>query len=1464
MLAQITNINSLKLFLTILNIIYIFPLIAQEGIVDYPLQKSDFEHFWESQRLDRYISCIYHDSRGFIWFGTFANGLYKYNAYEFENFNYTYNDTLSLIKNNINKIFLEDSSGDIWISAGYRLHRYNRSSNNFTRFLHNSVDPNSICDGIVSSVVEDQEGNIWIGSYGNKIKQTKGGLTRYERESGKFIRYKSAYEESNAIGISGITSLYVDRTGVLWIGRSCNGVERFMKDSSELGYRFDKFKYISDNPKELLNYGIKDIIEDPLGNIWFGTNGGGILRSSKSKEKIKQYWIHPEKVNKYNFINILSVDSTGELWLGTLGGLAKFDRTNDSIILYENDPLDPYSLTQGPVNSIAHDTEGSSWIITGGRGYSEGINRFDHASEKFFLYQHNPQDPGSLSTNLLLTAVIDKNGILWIGTLNAGINKLNIFKRKFDLYQCKPEVPKGMPQGRINVLFEDSNEVLWIGTHDYGLFRFDRKTNTISNFSFDPENPKSINNNTILTICESPEGILWLGGLGGLKKLNVETMEFTHIVHNPRNPNSLSEDHIMSICRDRSGLLWIATLGGGLNRFDPGSGKFDIFRNDPDDQFCLKTNTLITVYEDSKGTIWIGSFNGLFKYIKGKEGSSERFISYVHDENNTNSLTYNVVRTIIEDNSGNLWIGTEGGGLNKLNLESETFTTYTMEDGLPDNIIWGILLDDKGNLWLSTFNGLSRFNPKTEMFTNYDLSDGLQGMQFTFNTHHKSRSGEMFFAGEKGINYFYPDSIKNNPFIPPIVISDFKLFNKSVPINENSPLKKVISELNEIELNYNENFISFEFAALNYTNSHKNQYKFRMIGLDPDTVYAGTRRFTEYTDMEPGEYKFWVTGSNNDGVWNEEGVSLPIIIHPPFWRSGMAYVLYSLFVIFMVGGFVRWRTLKLRRDKEKLEKQVKERTRKIEEKDFHILEMDRMKTRFFANISHEFRTPLTLILNPLQELISNKSYNIRDREKLSAIHRNGIRLLDLVNQLLDLSKLDSGKLKIELIEEDIFKDLRLIFSSFLSLADKKRIQYYYQVPDKAFFTYFDRTKQETILNNLLFNAFKYTPEDGEISCRVQIINGETEDDNSSIEISVKDSGPGIDKSKLDLIFDRFYQADEQHHIEGGGTGIGLSLTKELVHLIHGEIEVDSDLGGGSCFKVTIPLGKDHLKDSEYIILKQKQNQEYKTIERPTINDKADTELALDKESSKILVVEDNLELRTYIKEQFQNEFHIEEASNGEEGLKEAIRCIPDLIISDIMMPEIDGIEFCRRIKTNERTSHIPVVMLTAKADIESRIEGLVTGADDYIIKPFNIIELKTRVNNLIDQRLQLRKQFASNLSVTPKEITFNSYDVQFINRIIGLVEEHLDDFDFDVNDLQSKASMSRTQLYRKLFALTGLSPSKFIRNLRLKRAAKLFQQKSRNVTEVAFEVGFNNLSYFTKSFKEQYGITPSDYCKQFS
>ena len=1461
-----------KLIILFAGLCTLFPSPAQENRNTRNYPEVEFEHIGEEQELVKVSECIYQDSRGFIWIGSGVDGLYRYDGYEFKHYQNQYDDSTSLSDNYVTELLFEDSSGDIWITfLTGECNRYNRATDNFTRFQNQPGNPNSVPLSSVSSVAEDHDGNIWLGYFADSREEPRGGLFRVERESGMITGYRNDPGNPGSLSSNCITKLFVDRSGNLWIGTCNRGVDRFVPSEAGEPEKFTHYPFVLGNPEDPVRTPIVKIVKDRSGTLWFGTNSEGMLRYIEEKDQFTRYWINPDRSAMDNYIINISFDKREDLWLATGGGLARYDPVLDTFKFYHHDPGDPFSISPGEVWVMEPDPEGFMWIGTKKAFYREGINRFDPVTGKSVLFQNDPDDPGSLSSNAANSAIIDRSGILWITTTEGGVNRFDPHKRKFHLLRPGPEYANRNPIQNVFSVIEDHEGILWIGTYELGLFRLDRSTGELSNFTFDPDNPHSINDNTVLTICEGPPGILWMGGLGGVNRLDTKTMEFRHYVHDPYDPNTIGANHIMYIIRDHSGFLWIGTLWGGLNRFDPETEQFRSFLHDPEDPESPEwTKGVLSVYEDSRGNIWSSSFEGLYQYIPGRDGRPDSLVHYTHDEHNPNSLSLNSTRVVFEDDSGFFWIGTGGGGLNRLDPKTGLFTVYTMEDGLPSNTVWGILPDERGRLWLSTIYGLSRFDPETEEFNNYNISDGLQAMGFSFNAYFLSPSGEMFFGGGNGINYFHPDEVTENPYIPPVVITDFRLFNQSVRAGEDSPLKRVVTEVKKIELRHDQNFLSFEFAALNYTNSSKNQYRYRMIGLDPDTVFSGTRRFAEYAGMKPGKYTFWVTGSNNDGIWNEEGVSLHIIIHPPWYKSRLAYGLYILVALLLITGFIQWRTYRLRKEKERLEKQVKERTHEIEEKDRHILEMDKMKTRFFANISHEFRTPVTLILNPVEEMISGKATKIKDHVKLGIIRRNGIRLLELVNQLLDLSKLDSGKLKLELLELDIIGTLRLICSSFFSLAEKRKINYHFHLPEGELVTFFDRGKLETIMNNLLSNAFKYTPDAGEVSCTVLSGDMSAEGGPEKIKITVGDSGPGISEKQADLIFDRFYQADEHRHMNGGGTGIGLSLTKELIHLIHGEIEVESKPGEGTRFVVTLPLGKDHLKESEYVIIQPEQDTGQKwsrvPLERET-EEVVDTDRQPsekpDKKADQILIVEDNTELRSYISDQFREEYLIEEARDGEEGIEKAIKNIPDLIISDIMMPRMDGIEFCRRIKTNDRTSHIPVVMLTARADTESRIEGLETGADDYVIKPFNIQELRTRVKNLITGRRDLRKQFTASLDVAPNEIPFNSYDVKFIRRIMEQVEQHLADFDFGVKELQAKTGMSQTQLYRKIYALTEMSPSRFIRHLRLKQAARLLEQDNENVTDVAFSVGFNNLSYFTKCFREQYGISPSVYLRQF-
>jgi signal transduction histidine kinase/DNA-binding response OmpR family regulator len=847
---------------------------------------------------------------------------------------------------------------------------------------------------------------------------------------------------------------------------------------------------------------------------------------------------------------------------------------------------------------------------------------------------------------------------------------------------------------------------------------------------------------------------------------------------------------------------------------------------------------------------------------------------------NPSSISGRHVTQIFEDTKGRLWFTTTNG-LNRYDRSTNQFTRFTKKNGLAGNNTWDILEDDHGHLWILTTKGISKFDPETNHFTNYDASYGVDPVtDVYFARGHKAKNGEMYFPGAHGFTRFHPDSIKDNPFIPPVIITSFKKSDKSSPFSK------------EIHLPFNDNFISFEFAALNYISPERNQYAYMMEGVDKDWVYSGTRRYASYPNLDPGEYTFRVKGSNNDGVWNEAGTSVLIIISPPWWKTNYAYIVYSLLVISLI--YFMWK-MQMKRIKMSHDYEMN----RFEAEKLH--EMDEMKSRFFANISHEFRTPLTLILGPVRQIIGIiKDEKIKNDLKI--VHKNANRLLGLVNQLLDISKLESGSMKLQTSPQNIIPLLKVLLQSFCSYAERKRIILKFNSEFDEIIVYIDKDKIEKIITNILSNALKFTPEGGEVELSVKclslletkkndsVISKESSTEKSfqnarflpsvemtpafpgqhhligdSVKISIRDSGIGIPKEKLPKIFNRFYQVDGSVTREQEGTGIGLSLTKELVELHKGKIEVESEEGKGTTFTISILLGKEHLKPEEICeslslsVSKGEGYSEEIIYQEETTSEKKDISLITETKKTSLLIVEDNSDVRDYIKNNLEKDYRILEAIDGEDGLSKSIDEMPDLIVSDVMMPKMDGFKLCDKLKTDERTSHIPIILLTAKASSQDKIEGLETGADDYVMKPFDTKELKARIKNLIEQRKRIHEHFRKHglFEIEEKDVT--PVDKKFLEKIVTVINEHLSDTSFGVELLAEKMSVSRSLLLKKIEALVGESPNELIKRTRLNKAAKLIENKFGNISEIALEVGFNNPSYFAECFKKQFGCSPSQY-----
>jgi signal transduction histidine kinase/ligand-binding sensor domain-containing protein/DNA-binding response OmpR family regulator len=1307
---------------------------------------------------------------------------------------------------------LQDSRGFLWIGTYDGLNRYDGYS--FTTFKHNPDDSTSLSGNKIRAIYEDSAGFIWVGTWSS-------GLNKYDREKEKFIHYFHSPDDAQGLSSNDITSLYQDTSNYLWIG-TLGGLNRFDFVKQE----FIHYRHDSSNTTTINSNNIYSVYEDLSGILWIGTKKG-LNKFNRKSNNFTSYQNNPDDPSSLSFNVVFSIceDSRGELWIGTFGGgLNKFDREKEQFIHYLNHPDDQSSLSNNTVTSVYKDRWGELWIGT----YGGGLNRFVSKDDRFIRYTHNPDNLEGLNDNSIYTICEDNSGILWIGTWDQGLNKYDRGKNKFAHYSHIVDDPNSLNDNKVRSICEDNFGFLWIGTDGGGLNRLDRERNQFTHYTHDPGDPRGLGNDFVYSICKDNSGSLWIGTHGGgLNKFDSEENRFVHYKHNPNDSVSISTNVISLVYEDKAGALWIGASIGILIKFDPKSGQFIQYEHNPDDPSSFGQERVFSLFEDKFGTLWIGTYGGgLSRFDREKE----QFKHYTNSPDDSKSLSNNVVSSIYEDKSGVLWIGTEGG-LNKFDRESEQFIRYMEADGLPSDMIHGILEDNYGNLWLSTNNGISKFNPADTTFNNYNEEDGLQSNEFNQWAYHQTKNGEMLFGGNNGFNIFYPDSVKDNPFIPPVIITEFQLLHKPVSVGfdkstNRTILKKSITVTEEIELLYDDNVISFEFAALDFHIPEKNKYAYFMEGFDKNWTYTNAdRRFVNYTNLDPGEYTFRVKGSNNDGVWNEEGTSLRIIIAHPWWATWWAYILYGVFAVTLFSTSTR-SYLNRQRLRHQLELEH-EHSEKLEE-------VDQMKSRFFANISHEFRTPLTLILGPSESIIKETSKE-EIKKKAGTIKKNANRLLALINQLMDLSKLDAGRLKLEASFGNIVTFVKGVAMLFESLAERKDIILKVKSTNNKIEVYFDKEKMEKIITNLISNAFKFTPVGGTITVSI------SETEMNSVTIKLRDTGIGISEEEIPRLFDRFYQVDSSQTREQKGTGIGLSLTKELVELHQGSIEVVSKQEKWTEVTVTLPVGKEHLLLDEIVeadelpvessmLVEEEATLTSLQFDKPFPED-------FDKDKTIILVVEDNTDVREYIKESLEEEYQVEEAANGEQGVRKAENIIPDLIISDIMMPKMDGNELTRKLKNDEKTSHIPIILLTAKTEQESKLEGLAIGADDYLVKPFDTEELQMRIKNIIDTRRKLHKKFREGEYLSPrgKEKKLRSIDENFMNRIIKVIEQHISEEEFSIEEFGNEVGMSRSQIHRKLKALSGKSASRYIRSVRLARAKKMIDDQKGNIFSWIFE-----------------------------
>lgn len=1455
-------------------------ILAQKSVIR-------FKHYTTDEGLSQnMVDCILKDSKGFMWFGTW-NGLNRFDGY------------------------------------------------NFTVYKQNADDANGLSDNFIYALCEDKYGNIWVG--------TNNGLNVFLYSENKFIN--PLKNKSHSISSPKINSILCDRNGFIWVGTS-NGVDKLQikngkgEISSIVHYsKSGKKNGLSDN-------NIQALFEDQAGNIWIGTGNGLNVLDFKSGT-VKYYFNNPNDASSLsdNYIRSVYRDNQGFLWVGTSFGLNKIELKTNKITRYFHQTANSRSVIHNTTMSITEDKKGR--LIFGTLG---GISIYNRTKDDFDNYYYKLNDEYGLYSDFVNCLLADNEGNVWVGTEKGGINLYNIFQKQFEFFENEPGNNNSLSHNTINSILED-DKYIWIGTAGGGLNKYNKKTGRFTNFRNSADNNNTISNDFITAIFEENKNNLWIGTWGGgLNKLNptVENVKKLSRVTFASNTNGVNSfDFISSIISDLNGKMWIGTLGG-LILFDPATEKYEYFRaSDP----RLQILQVGCIQFDKDKNLWAGTINGLFKIQKDENGTISngncKVESFYNEPGNPKSIRGNYVISACCDKKGRMWFGTYGNGLN-LYIPSNKkdgkgyFISFTENEGLSNNVVYSIVEDNNGNLWLSTDNGLSRFNPETKTFKNYYKTDGLQSNQFYWSASYKNNAGKIYFGGMKGVNAFYPDSIHDVSFTPGTIVTDFKIYNHSVDVgkryNGKTVLEKSITQTNHIKLSYKLNEFSFEFSALQFNQPENIKYMYKLNGFDKQWTYVdASRRFASYTNIRGGEYVFMVKSLNSQNETSQPPYLVKLTIVPPFWETWWFLLILGITLATGAISFYRYRIYALKKQTRKLEALVQKRTVTIEQQKEELMQQaeqliisnqqlekrkeliegqkeqlqlqneeilkqrdklvelnkkvqvaNQQQLNFFTHISHEFRTPLTLIIAPLEQLLKDVYNDPSIKNKLTLISKNAQRLLHLINQLMEVRKVETGKTELKTSKDNIVKFIEGISSSFISIANQRQIVYEVQSPKNQLEVYFDHEILENILYNLLSNAFKYTPEKGRITLSVTTSSGKQEArgdvsiidkhvyKNQNIEeyvkIEVCDTGIGIMPDQIKDIFRRFYRIHSSQSPKVTGSGIGLYLTRELVKTHKGLLYINSRPNNGTAIKILLPMGASHLLAHEIIDSGSKENtdltQQVQLLSNQMDNDKAEsatTSNLHEKQSAAkplILVVDDDHDLCNYVADSLKHSFRVIQAANGREGIEKAIEFSPDVIISDVMMPETDGLELCTRIKSDIETSHIPVILLTARAEAENFIEGLDSGADDYISKPFNIKIIEAKVRSLIENRKRLRTLFAGSLVPVPREITTTRSDEIFLNKAIKLIEENINNFDWGVKEMASQLCISRSLLHKKLTAIVDQSAVDFITSIKMKKSALMMHQNDLNISEVAYSVGFNDPKYFSRCFKKHFGKTPSEYANQ--
>jgi signal transduction histidine kinase/ligand-binding sensor domain-containing protein/DNA-binding response OmpR family regulator len=1436
---------------------------------------TQFSHYSVKEGLSEInVLCMLQDKKGQMWFGTF-DGLNKFNGYSFKTYKNNPNQLFGLENYRIDLI-REDNDGYLWIQTyDGRIYRFDPRTENFLqvpqcqeefknyktrletiytlsdgsvwlagdedgcfkvlnsktdetiKVYHYSATNELLTSNKINKVFRDKKKNTWV--------LTSNGLNLFKPNSTKPVQL---FKEKNAGAFFSI----LESGNSIWIGG----------DHGKLRY-YDSRKETFDGIMTPCTSGIIDIRRINANELFILTDNSGFFLYDIKQHQFTAFNSSNGSGVKNDVLYSCYMDKKHNIWI---------ESDNPSVVYFETAKRKVNNFSIQSVSSsqyatlpnffVVEDKYGNTWVHPRRGGFS----KYNPATNQLESFYNDPNLPDRKFSNVMHSAYSDRQGNLWLCPFSHGIEKVVFSQSPFNFYKPFPAETTSA-SNEVRSIYQDKDNWLWVGTKNGSINLFDENRKLIGELGIDGR----INNSKplkalVYNITSDNFGAIWLGSKGnGLFKLEKtgtgKTVKFkiTNYKYNPDDIYSLSSNNVYSIFEDHFHRIWIATYGGGINLMENENGqvRFISFRNKLKNYPISRYFQARFITEDSHGRIFVGTTGGLVAFLnENKRPENINFYQYSRDPRDPKTISGNDVHYVLPARNGKLYLAIFGGGLDVLNdtfdfNEKPGFKSYQVANGAPSNVIFTMKEDLQGNIWFSTQTEIGKFSPKEERFDTYSP---LNETAYSFSEASvcQTRQGELAYGTTEGFVVFNPQKAAKSNFVPRIVLTNFQLFNKPMEVGvEGSPLKYVIDETNELKLSHEQNIFSIGFAALDYSDPQSIQYAYKLDGFEKDWNYVHDQRIATYTNLPKGKYVFRVKSTNAEGVWVENERSIIIVKQPSFWESNWGYLFY--FIVFIglaaLAVYIMSTIFRLKTDVE------------VEHR------ITNLKLRFFTDISHELRTPLTLIASPVENILRNERLSENAKEQLTMVQRNTNRMLRLITQILDFRKIQNQKMKllVEAIQPGSF--IKEICESFTKLAEERKIKFEVIDESNNATLWADKDKFEKIFYNLLSNAFKFTQPGNPIEVIVK-------DEPETVTITVKDKGMGMSKDRMKLLFNRFESLAASNVSFQEGTGIGLSLTKELVELHHAKIEVESEPGKGSSFKVTFLKGQAHFIEDEEFVINEDIIPEPANVNVEETEKEEEPEMEEDFSPVKptILIAEDNNELRSFLKTVLSNKYEVLEAENGRQALEIAKNSVPDMIITDVMMPEMNGLELAKAIKEDINISHIPLVLLTAKTDMENKLEALQYGVDDYITKPFSSAYLEARIENLLKLRKQLQELYRSSLTsgvISPSKPHVVSQDDIFIQRIMKFIEENIDNSELTIEDIAMHIGFSRSAFFKKLKSLTGLAPVEFLKEVRIQRAAQLIETGEYNFSEITYMVGINDPRYFSRCFKQKFNMSPREY-----